>query len=413
MATTTTVLTEKLPSLDLISRVKIARDISTLLRNFHNSNLVLDQLNDKDILLDQYNNVSFMSSQQKKSSEKAIQNIFSFGVVMKNSMFKELEYRATILDGLIEVMVHPRPESRPDITVVYNLLQDIASYVIKQQLDQSPKLPLKSNMNVSQLQYRIKRDSLPPIVQEDPTKEFYISYLPVDVYVILFSLFIWKEQSSLRLICKKWSEMLKSIMENYGKFVYHSDFDTNGILYWLGTDRHTKQYSVTHLSRMAAVRTSTGATSRKLENADNSQQWNHSIINLFNREPTRVFISGPDGKTYFEIDLGPVVSICPNYYTMRHSSSQDRAPRSWDLLASNDGNNWTVLSSHVKDTSINKRQHSSASFPINGCSEFYRYFRLLRTGPTAMNCSYWHVSGVEFYGEVFIIPSLFEYGRSE
>ncbi len=122
------------------------------------------------------------------------------------------------------------------------------------------------------------------------------------------------------------------------------------------------------------------------------------------------------------VDFGDNCGVKPNYYTIKYSSGGDACcPRNWELQAALDLNEmgadfteWKTLSVHKDDTSITSA-YQVASFPIKNCAEFYRYYRLIQTGPNAFKKgSNWVnvlvMGGFEVYGNYTnqVIPASFD-----
>jgi hypothetical protein len=85
---------------------------------------------------------------------------------------------------------------------------------------------------------------------------------------------------------------------------------------------------------------------------------------------------------YASIDLLDNSPLCPNYYSLSHTSSGWSCKiRNWDLEGSNDDVNWEILRSHREDDSVKER--CPVSWPIENVSKFYRYFKIVHKGPNS------------------------------
>ena len=108
--------------------------------------------------------------------------------------------------------------------------------------------------------------------------------------------------------------------------------------------------------------------------------------------------------------LGEHVRVRLESYTLRHSSQQGRALRSFRVDASNASPpqadaDWTALHTVVNDARLGVAEHSSASWDLlepaaQAVGEAYRYFRVVKTGPDAQGDDFLHISGIELYGHV-------------
>lgn len=120
--------------------------------------------------------------------------------------------------------------------------------------------------------------------------------------------------------------------------------------------------------------------------------------------------------SWYMIDLGNKRRIIPNYYSFRYASSGAACcPRNWLLQGANeikdlktnnnpDSEDWTTLSVHQNDKTMNS-DFATGSWAVEDCTESFRYFRIIQTGP---NCftggTGWKdvlvASGFEVYGSL-------------
>lgn len=91
--------------------------------------------------------------------------------------------------------------------------------------------------------------------------------------------------------------------------------------------------------------------------------------------------------------------VCPTAYLLRHYSSWDtEALRSWTLHGSRDGHTWYLLSSHIKDETLNtKGQYHIWRFPEETV-EFFSHFKIQQTGSNSNSHEYLACSGFELWG---------------
>jgi hypothetical protein len=125
--------------------------------------------------------------------------------------------------------------------------------------------------------------------------------------------------------------------------------------------------------------------------------------------------------SWYMVDLGPNFAVQPNYYTFRYGSGGNGCcPRNWllqgaetikDEYAPVDAEEWTTLSSHKNDATLNS-SHATLTVALHG-DESYRYFRIIQTGPTSFTGgSGWKdvlvASGFEIYGILTVKESAVE-----
>mmetsp|Transcript_36469 Transcript_36469/g.56970 ORF Transcript_36469/g.56970 Transcript_36469/m.56970 type:complete len:280 (-) Transcript_36469:301-1140(-) len=202
---------------------------------------------------------------------------------------------------------------------------------------------------------------------------------------------------------------------------HQTDFDSNGVVHLLGTGfGRRKQFSLQEASSRCRITTSAGQQSSApmevgvhpfftpdLKVQWESIHWNNDVVFVLDKTPRRVFTPGRGIGAWFCLDLGPFVSVVPETITLRHSSGQNRALRSFKVEGSNDQEVWKCLLSVLNDPLLQERQHSSATWkmdPATGGSESsslsYRFLRVTKTGNDS--CSdgnlFMHLSGMEVYG---------------
>jgi len=196
---------------------------------------------------------------------------------------------------------------------------------------------------------------------------------------------------------------LKINLNNQTKTVcleYTSDFDGNGLFYWLGTSGGTTEFKNPLAQKLVDV------TSTNLCN-QNASQWifegHLASRDIFFKPP----FSGPD-SCWFTIDLLNF-RISPTKYTLRAASANTgyvpAAPRNWLLEGSVDGNQWTTLSDHKNDTTLATVFKATASWTLqNPQEEYFRFIRFKQTGyKNYYPPQYLNFGGLEIYGSVIEI----------
>eukprot|EP00038_Savillea_parva_P023881 m.42515 g.42515 ORF g.42515 m.42515 type:complete len:767 (-) comp6286_c0_seq1:71-2371(-) len=170
---------------------------------------------------------------------------------------------------------------------------------------------------------------------------------------------------------------------------YQSDFDTNGVLYHIGTTGGTEVYQ-NPLNRGVVATASAGGGRRGASNILN-HQYNGGYAQAS-------CIYGQNNIMWFSIDLGANRRLTPTYYTLRGLYA-----RNWKLEGSHDGTSWTTLREHKNDVSFtdqygNWQQNGTthtASWPLEPTHGSFRYIRISSNDTSwgQMSCY-----GFEFYG---------------
>jgi hypothetical protein len=174
-------------------------------------------------------------------------------------------------------------------------------------------------------------------------------------------------------------------------FAYRGDFDTNGILYHLGTVSGAQPYQNPALRGAVTVTASSVAADSQPASA------------VAGRQTVRFTTLAQPGS-WVQVDLGNL-RVRPTNYTLRHYSSWDtEALRSWVLEGSNDASSWTALRTHSNDTALNAKG-ATKTWDIESAPGTYRYFRVRQTGLNSNNHHYLALSGFELYG-VLHTPTL-------
>ncbi len=117
----------------------------------------------------------------------------------------------------------------------------------------------------------------------------------------------------------------------------------------------------------------------------------------------------------FCIDFGDSVLVSPTHYMLRYASSANYCcPRNWLLQASNnpdftkfandpDDPQWTTISRHTNDTSLNS-DFGSHIWSIS-CNQAFRYFRVIQNGKN-------NYSGTDAWGDVLVAGGFELFGYS-
>jgi hypothetical protein len=175
------------------------------------------------------------------------------------------------------------------------------------------------------------------------------------------------------------------------------DFDTNGLLYWIGTSEGEKTVWVNPVT--------TGAVS--LTTSHPMYSVSMKIEDIIGREGGSSCYWGNSCPQYFMLDLKHRRIRC-NYFTLRHGyQAANSFIQNWSFSGSNDGINWTPLyESLINDTPFTK-PFETKSWPVPDPKDYFRFFRVLQTGNYSMGrgttgggSAYLCIAGFEVYGEL-------------
>ena len=206
------------------------------------------------------------------------------------------------------------------------------------------------------------------------------------------------EKYLLKMVAKQWYDFdrnsynfIKSLEEAPVTFTHASDFDTNGLLYWIGTNGGTAQDWVNPATYGLVVVTSSEGRSLPYGKLEDILSRDANALNCHTND---------DRRAWFAIDLG--VWLQPTSYTLRHARGYGRsALRSWQLQGSRDGVNWVVLSEHRGDERLGE-PGSTATWKIEGGAAVAGGVRHIRIQQYGRNASaqthYLSLSGFEIYG---------------
>mmetsp|Transcript_22165 Transcript_22165/g.57833 ORF Transcript_22165/g.57833 Transcript_22165/m.57833 type:complete len:549 (+) Transcript_22165:57-1703(+) len=166
---------------------------------------------------------------------------------------------------------------------------------------------------------------------------------------------------------------------------YASDFDENGLLYWLGTNGKTTAYTNPHTSGKVVVTPSSvesGGAAGFIEHAARGRTCFTENTAL------------PGSSVVVQLPAPMVVTR----YTLRHGYSHGTYMLgNWNLEGSEDGAEWVVLRQHLNDGSITGA-FDTASWDANPDGLAFSHFRIFATGPDSSGHNYLMMSGLELYG---------------
>lgn len=200
------------------------------------------------------------------------------------------------------------------------------------------------------------------------------------------------------MVARQWYDMdrstynfLKILKENKGMtFKHKSDFDENGIIYFIGSNGKTSEWVNPAQYGLVVVTCSEG---RQLPYG--------KLDDILSRDSVSVNCHTKDNKrAWFSIDLG--MNVIPTAYTLRHARGYGRsALRNWMLQMSKDGINWTTIVTHNDDKSLTEPGTTATWLVECSDDEGYRHVRIQQNGRNASGQThYLSLSGFEIYGKV-------------
>lgn len=295
--------------------------------------------------------------------------------------------------------------------------------------------------------------------------------------VVVANVSDWPSLVRLRSAAKWLSVLVTRFMERDGMRAgpRSRDFDERGVLHLLGSF-HRTPWSFGQVTQRVRVFASDGAQSAPPLDRSSGDTCTSAVASIFacpahanvpvsfnndvgfvlDRTPRRVFLNHGEGVScvgeWIALDLGPHVRVTPEALTLRHSSRQGRALRSFRLDGANaarrpaivprpaaarrstaapavaeapelDPTEWVALLTVERDARLGVHEHASASWQVGMLGEgrgargepppAYRYFRVVKTGPDAVGDDFLHLSGIELYGRVRLVPSTAAAGAEE
>ncbi|BCL34252.1 hypothetical protein [Nostoc sp. MS1] len=173
------------------------------------------------------------------------------------------------------------------------------------------------------------------------------------------------------------SEYFEPVVLNWA-----SNGDTNGILYYLGTNAKTQDWVNPHVSGKVVCSISSGGNGNIATLADRQLQGNYT----------------PDvANSWVGVNLKDV-KLKLTRYAFRHDVNTGYYARSWRLDGSNNGIDWITLDNQTNNTQINAAG-AWASIPIN-ITTAYQQFRITMTDRNSSSSYEFCCSELEFYGEL-------------
>eukprot|EP01083_Nonionella_stella_P080144 220064_1 len=144
-------------------------------------------------------------------------------------------------------------------------------------------------------------------------------------------------------------------------FVYEHDYDTNGIVYFLGTNFGEEQWENPSERGLIALNSLSG--------------WNAGSVNdMVGRTCNQSFSKTSAENNWIAIDFGEKLKVKPTGYTLQYSNNEGACEwylRNWNLEGSNDGSDWTVIKHHKNDETFTKTNESH-TWTWSDCNTYYQ-----------------------------------------
>mmetsp|Transcript_68517 Transcript_68517/g.61563 ORF Transcript_68517/g.61563 Transcript_68517/m.61563 type:complete len:253 (+) Transcript_68517:44-802(+) len=206
----------------------------------------------------------------------------------------------------------------------------------------------------------------------------------------------------LRLLLKELKDFAPFVIENQTEgeenkdesketyntktFKYENDFDFNGILYWLGTEKgKVTNWTNPNDSKIVTVKASSGLTG-----GSTSTMIGRSWVSSYSKN---------EPMSWMEIDFG-TVQIKGTHYSLRHGYNvADAYLMNWRLEGQGQhSEEWEVIRRHKNETTL-KCQGRTGSWKLD-TNVFYSKFRVIQYAGNNRPDNYLCLSGFEIYGTV-------------
>ena len=209
----------------------------------------------------------------------------------------------------------------------------------------------------------------------------------------------WYDYDRNEIFCLKF--LKEEIEKNHEfKFVYESDFDKNGLIYWIGTNGfQADEWTNPSTSNLIEINT-----------IDGKNVATGKLDDILNHDTVANCHTSDDSFAWIVLDLG--VFITPTHYSIRHSKGFNQsAPRNWSFMMSKNGEEWDVLYEHKNDKKLNE-PGSVATWAISDYNpsladaQGWRFVRIQQNWKNSSD-EHYHlsISGFEIYGSVLSVFS--------
>eukprot|EP01083_Nonionella_stella_P301307 1032943_1 len=171
------------------------------------------------------------------------------------------------------------------------------------------------------------------------------------------------------------------------EFAYTTDFDENGLLYFLGSYARRQAYKNPVQRELVSVVLSSLAADSKNE------------MYFVGRECVRCMTNNTQ-PSYMALNLQSI-AMKVSHYTLKHHTSHNVALTSWTLEGSRDGSKWIVLKNHVGDTSLQHPGDTKTWRIDSSANDYLSQFRIYMTSVNNSGRWYLGCSGIELYGHAY------------
>lgn len=163
---------------------------------------------------------------------------------------------------------------------------------------------------------------------------------------------------------------------------YASNGDTNGVIYYLGTEKLTHAFFNPSTNGIATL------TATPAFNASFGSE------NATNRVSGSSYLSDGTNNSFWKIDLLANKSLTLKGYTIKKRGGHD--PKSWDLEGSTDNVTWSLIDRQVNNLVFNSSDYFYQA--ITNQTTSYRYLRFTQTGQSLTGTTYLAFDDIELYG---------------
>ena len=196
-------------------------------------------------------------------------------------------------------------------------------------------------------------------------------------------------------------------------FRFESAFDTNGVLYDIGTCGGTTTYRNPHEAGQVVA-----SASSFEPGYGKPQAFVEHAVDLVD-DPYQYNQTRSIAQSWMAVDLGERRSLVLDHYCLRSDGNEKYKPRTWELQGSNDGQSWQTLRRHEEDDSLSDESMSIAAWPVDAGGQSFRCFRVLQTGANSFegdeddhgtvddaedeNLHHLMLTGIELYGRAHFL----------
>lgn len=176
---------------------------------------------------------------------------------------------------------------------------------------------------------------------------------------------------------------------------YASDGDTNGVLYFIGSNYLRSTWTNPHTAGSVTV-------------VNTPLNVSGTSASFVNRTLDHSVFTNNVANAIVGVDLGAGRALVPAYYSMRaRDDDNTNLPRNWKLQGTNsvsadteagfNAATWTDLDTRTSDTTMSVAS-AWGSFPVTGVSTAYRYLRIVQNGTNSSGQNYFCIQEIELYG---------------